>query len=162
MHAGPRGAMQDLCKQPSTLLGLATLIAYLKERPPQGILSDLHELERGLMNSFPQLYQQAAVADPQVSSGKLVLEVHVDDTIKLRAKNQAALPLLEKCGQWWKIASATNDRWYLRSLSRKEQGLSKIASYSFDYLWLFKQDDPKYEIVKVVAYPTTFNWREHK
>lgn len=162
MHAGPRGTMQDLCKQPSTLMGLATLIAYLKERPPQGILSDLHELEQGLRNNFPQLYNcNSSAIDPQVSSGKILLEVHVNDTIKLRAKSKEALPLLEKCGQWWKIMSATVDRWYLRSLSRKEQGLSNIASYSYDNLWLYKQDDLKYEIVKVVSYPTTYNHKEH-
>lgn len=163
MHSAVRGTLGDLCRQQSVALALSTLIAYFKERPPERLVSDIYDIEQYLRAISPELYYEATKSGVAagVSSGKILLDVHVDDTVKLRANTTSGLPLLTKCGQWWKILKGTSDRWYLRSLTRKEQGLDKISNHTFDYLWIEKQNDPVYTIVKVVPFPTEFNHKEH-
>lgn len=162
MHSAVRGTLGDLCRQPSAALALSTLIAYFKERPPERLVSDIYDIEQYLRTISPELYHTATnQIAAGVSSGKILLDVHVDDTVKLQANSLSGVPLLTKCGQWWKILKGTTSRWYLRSLTRKEQGLDKISNHTFDYLWMEKRDDPVYTIVKVVPFPTEFKHREH-
>jgi hypothetical protein len=106
---------------------------------------------------------------PIVSSGKTILEVHIDDTVCLRSKSEQTTATLNRCGHWWKIvqASAVSEahpkaRWFLRSLTLKEQGLRPRHGFSFENLWIDKENDPCFEIVRVCPNPKPFNYREYE
>lgn len=111
----------------------------------------------------------AAAAAPAVSTGKTYLPVTVSDTIQLRATGEKANTLLAKCGTWWKVMSGhaggtpvrPHPQWFLKSLDRKQQGLPIIKGFTFENLWINKQDDPQFEIVRVCPCPKEFNYKEY-
>lgn len=170
----PRSSFKNLY-QLSAPLALATILRTLQNDPTR-LLRNLRDFESFLQQDYPVIYaqeQQAALEaanriNGTVSSGKIKLKVTIDDIICLHSKVATATNLLNKCGHWWKIVGA-NERanqtrppqWFLRSLTRKEQGLTNVPNLTFENLWIDKEDDPNYEILRVCPFPKEFNYKEY-
>lgn len=128
-------------------------------------LSSRHHIEQTLVAAK----LRTATESQTISSGKTILEIHMDDTIQLMAKTDKARTQLEKCGTWWKITQAHSGgtpvrpfpQWFLRSLTRKQQGLPLIRHFNFENMWIRKECDQDYDIVRVCPCPKEFNYKEY-
>jgi hypothetical protein len=165
----PRSTFKEVIKL-SPACAAFLVLEFLKANPPM-LLRNMQDMRDWLLDELPHQHIEAAVpvaAAQVVSTGKTVLLVRIDDTIRLRSLNERSTPILNKCGHWWKVVQAQvtrdgrKDRWYLRSLTRKQQGLRPIPGFNFENLRIDKQDDPNFEVDRVCPFPKEFNYKEYE
>jgi hypothetical protein len=165
MSSLPRSTFKDAVQQLDSPTLMAVVLEYLHEFSMTMTHSEVRQMHSWLHQDYPHLRDnepRPVELSPVVSTGKIMLIVHVDDTIQLQAKTERGETCLNKCGPWWKIQSATKDKWFLRSLTRKQQGLPQLAGHTFDNMWLDKADDQHFDIIRVCPFPKEFKHREYE
>jgi hypothetical protein len=107
------------------------------------------------------LKSSAIVAAPVVATAATVLEVHVNDAICLKPKNDVARKRLDLWGYWWKVQTGyrKGEEWLLNSISKQPRA---IAASKYESLIIRKVNDPDYEIVNVCQFPREFHYKEWK
>lgn len=161
----------------------AILLQILEEQgDPRLKLRVITDWLHWLKQWYPPFYADSSTTVPAalnpVEQHALVLEgkIRMGDVIQLVAKTPAGTAMIERRGSWWRtiqahdhdpkkphLAGTRPPSWFLKSLTRKEQGLPAIAGDKkspFDNMWIRKHDDPDYRIVNICSFPKEFKHKE--
>lgn len=188
LEIGQRGTFLNILDRP-TREAVAVLLQILhEETDPRLKLRVLNEWEKWLHELQPQLFRNLttetvgpvpATATNATHAEALEQQVKMNDAIQLRALSQEGQAKLDRWGTWWRVIQAYDyDRskpapstgvnrppsWFLKSLTRKEQGLAAIPAdkkHPNEMQWLCKEGDPSYAIVNICAFPKTFKHQDY-
>lgn len=179
-HGHTKETFREILRLPAPQCA-TVLFSLLADRvEPKMKIMTLNVWAEWLKEWFPHLYAepaaplQAFLSEAAKHAQALEQQVRMGDILQLVPLNCQGEARVARRGAWWRVVAAHDyDRtkpppatasnrppsWFLKSLTRKEQGLPVVPGDKkspFENIWIWKAGDLDYRILNICSFPKEF------